>query len=197
MPVPQNWNYVSNIPDGPNNPSDDQPNMKINTNSISGFLSVDHFGFGNNQGGAHEKVQLFNVAGSTPPAGLLNGYETIYSQAIAGNGELFFTRGNSGTGIQLTGPGTPTVSQNGYTFLPGGILIQWGIKLAAGTSGSVSFPTNFKAATTPFTIQLTLFRNSGNQSVAVDSGTPPSNTQFNYRTSSGGSDIYWLAIGQG
>ena len=29
-----NFIYTNNIPDGPNNPSNDQPKMKVNTNSI-------------------------------------------------------------------------------------------------------------------------------------------------------------------
>lgn len=37
--------YNRDIPDAPNNPSDDQPNMKTNTNSTDDIIDVDHYSF--------------------------------------------------------------------------------------------------------------------------------------------------------
>ena len=48
--------YNINMPDGPNNPSDDQPKMKENTNSIQTIIDVDHYAFGVGNGGWHKQV---------------------------------------------------------------------------------------------------------------------------------------------
>lgn len=46
--------YNRDIPDGPNNPSNDQPKMKTNTNSIDDWTAIDHIKFENSQiGRAH------------------------------------------------------------------------------------------------------------------------------------------------
>jgi len=199
MTAPINVGYTTNIPNPPNFPSQDVANMQINTNSISTLLQVDHFGFGNNQGGSHARVQLAEVLGSSPPVGLLNGYETIYSQIINANGEIFFTRGSSGTGIQLTGPGTPVVSASGYTFLPGGILMQWGTNTcASGTT--ITFPVPFKVATTPFSIQCTIFQNTTNRHFVYARSSTNANfvtTQLDNGGVAETNTFSWIAIGQG
>jgi len=138
-----NFTHIDGVPNPPNAPSTDVASMQINTNSISGIIATDHIGFNLANGGAHDQVQLANVTGGngTLPIGLIgNGFETLYASATVEGGtfgtagELWFVRGSTLTGIQLTGPGTPTVSGNfGYTFLPGGILIQWGKTTASGT----------------------------------------------------------------
>jgi hypothetical protein len=70
------FSYNRDIPDGPNNPSVDQPNMKINTNSTDDILQVDHVSFETPDGGTHKQVTLSskNTAGAqVDPA------STIYS----------------------------------------------------------------------------------------------------------------------
>jgi hypothetical protein len=46
------FSYNNNIPLASNNPSVDQPNMEINTNSISSLIAVDHVGFNSSGTGA-------------------------------------------------------------------------------------------------------------------------------------------------
>ncbi len=48
--------YNFNIPDADNDPSDDQPKMKVNTNAINTLFEVNHYGFKNDFGGLHQKV---------------------------------------------------------------------------------------------------------------------------------------------
>lgn len=54
--------YNLNIPDGPNNPSNDQPKMKTNANAVDTILAVDHVSFNtaggtpNAEGGTHKQV---------------------------------------------------------------------------------------------------------------------------------------------
>ena len=50
--------YTKNIPDAPNNPSADQPAMKVNTNSIDTIIAVDHYTFADASSGTHKQVTL-------------------------------------------------------------------------------------------------------------------------------------------
>ncbi len=137
------FTYTTGIPAAGNNPSVDQPKMQTNTNSINSLIAVDHFTFSSGNAGAHNRVQLGEIA-TTIPAGLKGGgFETLYAK-VAGSaplgplGEIFYHRAGALTGIQLTGPGTPTLNvNNGYTFLPGGIMIQWGLKQPAVAGDNV------------------------------------------------------------
>ena len=136
-----NFSYTRSIPNPPNNPSQDVPNMQINTNSIMDLIATDHITFGQNNGGTHQQVQL--KEGTLPP-GLQTGFETLYSKVVT-QGELFFTRGASGTEIQMTAAGNltgaaPVVAIPGGTFLPGGLFMYWGNGVTIGTNTTLAFP---------------------------------------------------------
>lgn len=60
--------YTRDIPDAPNNPSNDQPKMKINNNSVDDLLSVDHVSFNDSPGGTH--LQSTYSSKNTPVAQL-------------------------------------------------------------------------------------------------------------------------------
>lgn len=153
--------YNINIPDGPNNPSQDQPKMKTNTNSISSLINIDHIGFGNNQGGYHLPIHqpalstwVQATRTATPPLGPVPGVNEIIAMnvtPIATNAtvdtQLFaMTGASNGTtnGVsQLTGA---NVNIEGYCW-SGGLLFQWGFvntpsagTFAGGTAnGTVTF----------------------------------------------------------
>ncbi len=202
------FTYNNGIPAANNDPSVDQPNMQTNTDSIDSIINVDHFSFETNFDGTHKQVQLRDSAGinGAIPVGLQgNGWETIYSSPTAGAGELWFTRGASATGIQLTGPGTPSAIQNGYTFLPGGILMQWGRRIQAFASGSTTGTENFPRAfpkacfivtTTPFVSFASLPSSQASINVRTSSLANLTNFDWQFYT---GSNQYtgfdWIAIG--
>lgn len=50
--------YTLDIPLRTNSPSVDQPNMKVNTNSINSILDVDLYNFGSNFAGQHKQMTL-------------------------------------------------------------------------------------------------------------------------------------------
>lgn len=183
-----NFNYTRNIPNPPNNPSQDVPNMQINTNSVDDLINVDHFSFLQSNGGSHRHVQLSEVAGAAPPAGLIGlGFETLYSQVVSGSGELFFTRGASGVGIQLTSSAiTPatiiptftaavTSSATFLTFLPGNAVLISGFIIGANATQQVTFGFNIPAI---FSVQITRL---------ATEGSPPSNRSFHQVTALGAS----------
>jgi hypothetical protein len=91
----------------------------------------------------------------------------------------------------------------GWTFLPGGLLFQYGrLQQAAGPlaqTGSVFFPVEF--TNTPFTVNLTYITKSVSttspHSLAVD-GNTIDKTGFDWHqdaSTSGFNGFYWTAIG--
>ncbi len=93
-----NFDYNTDIPDGPNNPSNDQPLMKTNTNSIDGIIAVDHIGFQQNNGGFHTVIhqgpQLANPAA-------IPGFGQTFTKTISADQQLFYESGN-GVVTQIT-----------------------------------------------------------------------------------------------
>lgn len=177
--------YNLDIPLATNNPSVDQPNMKINTNAIDTILAVDHISFNTTNGGQHEQVTLPNTHVSDPsPTGV--GSE-IYTKTLLGVAQLFFA--NSAGTSQLTGL-AELPSGSGYITLQGGIVIQWGS--GNGSQGGIgkSFPITFP--NNCFTLVMTRV-----------GGTPRSCSYANLTTSgftafvdtSGSSPFTFIAIG--
>lgn len=189
-----NFTYNRGIPDGPDNPSDDQPNMKINTDSVDDLIAQDHVSFNTNEGGKHKFTHLL-TQGSNPAVSSIEG--VVFTKVVSSNTELFFRYGSAPQNtFQLTNDGA-VAANNGRSSLIGPeanpIMIQWGRVVNPGTSGTVSF---LAFSNPPYIIQLTLQRSSAGQSATVDNATPPTSSGFNYLTSSGGSNIlYWLVIG--
>lgn len=140
-------NYFIDRPFATNNPSVDQPNMQINTNSTSDWVLIDHHGFEDNIGGYHtiihqdsitpsartiDRTQSFTGAGAPVnfPAGI-PGINQIFSAdvttasgtdtqlfSLTGNGDAITNLGLS----QLTGNFSST---QGYQWI-GNILVMWG-----------------------------------------------------------------------
>jgi len=65
------FTYNLGIPATNNNPTTDQPNMKINNDAIASIIAVDHVGFNASNGGKHNQVTFpaENVPGSPPASG--------------------------------------------------------------------------------------------------------------------------------
>lgn len=188
-----NYIYTTNIPFATNNPSTDQPNMQTNTNSINSILLIDHYGFNDNNGGLHKQVQMPTLA--SIPGSLMSGEGTLYTKT-SGESELFFTPDLTGNEYQLTRTitasyslfaknvnnynGVGTQFTGGWTFLPGGILLQYG-SFDAGVGGvssgnqSITFPVTF--TNVPFNIQTSIIAKVG--------GTTTGNTvALNFSSSS-------------
>lgn len=122
-----NQDYNVDIPNAPNDPSVDQPKMKVNTNSISNLIAQDHFGFKNNFGGYHKTIH--QIASSAPNT--IQNVGQIYNKSVTVSGitttQLFYKSGPasmiSGAESQLTGH---KAALNGYQWV-GGVLLQWGV----------------------------------------------------------------------
>ncbi len=201
MPVnlPANYHYTTTVPDAPNDPADDQPLMQINTASIGLWADVDHIGYNQGQGGVHNVIHLLPQTVSVP---VIGSYTYLFSKTASGyiGDEVLYTRGGGGVGeVQLTVDLAPVASDPGFSYLPGGILIQWGSVLA--TAGVVNFPKKFKQSTSPFTIQMTFFGPTvmTNNTKLVYAVQASDDEKFQYTAVSSNpttTRLYWLAIGQ-
>lgn len=203
--------YNRDIPDTPNNPSNDQPDMQVNTNSTDDLINVEHYSFNQNEGGKHKYIRMpddVNPGGVTGASELLlyNGLDAVHN--------FFFVPPNTavpGGAIQLTRNEAPVAANNGYSWMPGGILVQWGRNtavsggsFASGAAfGTITFAALNIAFTTScftvFTIPFyTVAQPNGAGSVNVDNASL-SSTSFNWRFNSNSGSytgFYWVAIGR-
>lgn len=88
--------YNLDIPDAPNNPSNDQPKMKVNTNAIDSWTAVDHVRFSADPAGTHKQV---TYSSKNPAGAQVDPQSTLYTNngtAFAAIANLFY-RNASGT----------------------------------------------------------------------------------------------------
>lgn len=107
-------------------------------------LGIDHIN--NNGQPGSRPAGYHNVIHSVPqgsdPAAT-TGYGQLYSKTINSvtTDEAMFWETGNGLIQQMTMNFTPQASQNGYTFLPGGIILQWAKFQTTDTSETISFAT--------------------------------------------------------
>ena len=183
--------------------------IRDNLDGTFQVFSVDHQDQNEVGAGSHTKVSLKNTTGTTtptlPPNIFGGGYETLYSQPagappLGSLGEIFYSRGG-GAGIQLTGPGTPTKATNGYTFLAGGIMLQWGQSNvnASGATTTINFSPTFSTAC--LNVQITCIQSTATSRPSANNvyltSAAPTTSQFVVSNSSSGTvtKIFWVAIG--
>lgn len=187
------FTYNRDVPDAPNNPSVDQPDMKTNTNNTDDLIAVDHFSFNVNTGGTHKKVTLTDAAAPAIPAGTS---AIFHSNTVAGLSWPFWK--NSAGDFQMMGANNPTAAQ-GFVFLPAGIMIQWGQGTTNGAGdATITFTPNF---TTFFSASLTRIETGGNNRGFVQFTALPTGAGGSVKMrDNGGSGIagsfLWIAIGK-
>ncbi len=193
-----NYPYTRDIPSGDNNPSVDRPNITQNTNSNDSLIAEDHYGYNVSNGGFHKQARM--PAGSLPTGRIPNS-GTIYVKSL-GNRQLFYVNDDTSNEYQITrvsNTNFPTFAQNpGWTFLPGGLLFQYGVSTSSNNDGpnaDVTFPFPF---TTVFTVQICVLENSNSRRIWHVNSL--ANDKFTaYIQEIGGDSVantfYWQAIG--
>ena len=129
-----NVTYNLGIPDADNNPSVDQPNMKVNNDAVNTLFSVEHYGFNNNLGGQHKKI-IFpenntSVAQTDPASEIVTatGTDTTKSELYFRNANATFplsgikaagafTVVSGAKGVDLTNYNVASVAKSGANFL--------------------------------------------------------------------------------
>ncbi len=210
--------YQPNIPTGTVDLDQDYLNLQANFQQLDIAYGYDHVAFSNTSGlpptvngqsGLHKVIHM--LANSTLATNPANNYPPTAVTPVSLTGELFTTQSNDGLDTdtilwyqsasgklsQLTRNITPSLGNNGYTYLPGGILLQWGrFNPASATTVVVTFTQPF--VNNIFNIQLTyrVDDSSTIRSGVLDSPSPNKNgfTWIGNSTSSL-KFIYWMAIG--
>lgn len=204
--------YNQNIPGSQNNPSDDQPLMRTNTNSTRTWVTIDHFGFKDNQGGYHKIIhQPPQVAFPAPIANIgqlfVKNYTPDTDPVSAPDTQLFFQTGKAGGLSQLTGN---NALSEGYQWI-GGVLVQWGGVVVSLNSpivtGFVDFQDRSPGNTIPFPNNLfmmnaTLFVSGVAPTTAGDVLIDTANSDktkftwyFRGSATSNYTGFWWMAIG--
>jgi len=99
------------------------------------------------------------------------------------------------TGLIL-GTGSSTTSANGFTYLPNGLLMNWGwFSANTATSGNASFAKAFPIAVLSFTATSVVGAFYAYLSAAPTTGSPISNVALKSSSTGTGSNVYFIAIG--
>jgi len=193
--------YNPNIPQPGDFLSDSQSQILNNFSSANASFGINHVNFATaTNNGKHKFCELLNQAAVPTP---VSNQGVVYTKKDASNrSQLFYSPDSTGDEYQITrviGASIATFSTNpGWTFLPGGMLMQWGTASSiAGGTATVVFPVAFTA--TPYSIQATVFQNTANRhSVYIKTMT---NTGFVSTNLDGGGSgeintFTWVAIGK-
>lgn len=195
------FTYTRDIPDGPHNPSNDQPDMQTNTNSIDNLIAIDHVSFNSAISGYHTTIhQVDRTSNPAPISGVHQLFSRIPANGIPNNiNDQLFAMNDGGGISQMTGSKS---LQNGFVWCAG-LLLQWGFR-ATTTSGSkvvlfntsnVNFPTNL------FNVQLS-FSSVNNATLPVVlmskvilASTAGFTAVISVDNTVGINGFYWFAIG--
>jgi tail fiber protein gp53 len=202
--------WTANIPNQTHTPAMDQPIMEANNNYLQLEIGKDHnftTDSNNPQDGYHKTIHFVPLATyPTPPAPIATIGQLYTGQATIGattDTALFFESGN-GFVTQLTGfiPGQPSFSPtfDGYTTLPGGIILQWGRSPGntLPSTGMITFPVAFP--NNVFIINPTLISKAAGtgetNTISNIGGTTTLTTwNWNYTGTTSYVGFYWIAIG--
>lgn len=203
--------YTTDIPISGDTLGGTRDRIRTNFQLIESIQSINHVAYGALGQGKHKFLQMPEVtaSGAGVPTTLANEgglYVDVGLNPAESN--LFFRGEANGFQYQLTRAISASTTKfgnitnalsgangfGGWTFLPGGLILQFG-NFNPNISTTVVFPVAFTSI--PFSIQLTI--SAGNNSTFranVSTGTV-TNTQFVFEgsVSSNANPIYFIAIG--
>lgn len=189
--------YKRDIPDAPNNPSNDQPDMRINTNSLDTLIIEDHYGFGINDGGKHKQVQLPSPGLSGNPVFPATGGQGTLcgrSTGIGSDAQLFWSFA-ANPALQITNIGASVATNPGAVPLMGGLIMQYGIITGPAAAVDVTFANGgffvAGAPALPYSVVLTPRTQTGSTTWSIGSIT---STKFVFTTAAA-QVFHWIAIG--
>ena len=191
--------YDTNIPRATDNLNVSQGDIQGNFLTANTIMAINHYPFDNTSAdkGKHKFVDM-PILAALPS--IASGDGGLYTKTVSSQSQLFYAADGNITEYQMTRvipASVGTFATNpGWTFLPGGLIMQYGSKSNPGTSGSVLFTPNIDFPTACFYVFLQLqHSSSGNESATVQ--PTPTTTGFSYRTTSSGAStiLYWWAIG--
>ena len=179
--IPQSTDLISNS----------QPQILTNFGQLNTQYAADHDGLTTvTQSGMHNQVTfLANQAAPSLTRNGVAGVAGLYANTDGTNSQLFFQ--NASGSIPITGKSV--AGANGYTTLPGGLILKWGAATGLVDNSLITFPVAFPTGC--YTVNICGYRgNASERSLWVSSGTVTA-SGFHIRTSSTGIDLQYIAIG--
>lgn len=198
------FGYSPAIPQATDIIAQSQPQLLQNAGSIMSIIDVNHGDFATTVAGQHNYVQMYLQLAA--PA-LLAGEVGLFNLNVAGNNEMVVRKSDT-KDVPMT---KSNQAQPGYTYLPSGIILQWGLATSALPNPYLvapGFPIPFTVP--PFAIFVTPAVSSATDPdsaftvIAAGLDGPTINSfkvMVNRRSSSSGAtqntrQFYWLAIGK-
>ena len=120
--------YLPNIPQPNDQLSVSQGNILTDFQGINTFVNVNHVDFTSADAGKH-KWASFPVQAGDPGTTVTE--LALYSKnsTLTASPELFIQRANNGNAVNVT---ASSLLSEGWSFLPSGLLIKWGIVTVTG-----------------------------------------------------------------
>jgi hypothetical protein len=209
--------YNNAIPQAGNRLASSQQDLLNNFQQLDTTFGVDHYDFsdGTANNGKHNQVTM--PGQSSPPPASVAGDGVIYTNTASSLTDVYYTQDNSTDEYRLTRVGSnatdvarfatntnyqvgPPSLTGGWTFLPGGMLLQYGIAASQNTSLpniTVTFPKAYTNVV--YSVTCTIVETADTRRFI--SVYDVANNQFRatLRNSGGsktaGINFYWQAIG--
>jgi hypothetical protein len=133
-------NFTPNIPSSGQTLGGTRDDIRNNFTNYYDNMVKNHADVNSADRGKHKFLQMPDQAAA--PATAVNEIG-LYSKDVAGNSRLFLRQESNGPEVQISGL-TPLSAASGYTFLPGGLIMQWGqATLGASKTLVITFPIAF------------------------------------------------------
>lgn len=195
--------YQPNIPTGAVPLNQDYLNLQGNFQQLNIAYGGDHVPFSDTSGnppsgqsGMHTIIHLQPQSPPTALAGIGQFYDTTINDSINSDQILFFLTGGNRS-MQLTRNFQPVNAAKGATFLPGGLILQWGTITAAAKNAltAASFQMDFPFAC--YSLQATLSAGTSGSVITVIPNSPTINgfSYFINTSSSQSLNFTWMALG--
>ena len=201
--------YTTDVPVSGDSLNSSRDRIRTNFQLIAQVEAVNHIAFGDSGQGKHKFLQMPEQA-SAPTTAVNEGgfYAKVGTNPAETN--LFFRGESDGNEYQLTRVDSSLVASfatnagtdsSGWTFLPGGMLLQYGIRTVAssGTATTITYPKPYSTAVYSVTIgNVTNEGNSPGENNQFIKDTTVGLTTFQVVNSSSSSarKVYWMAIGK-
>jgi hypothetical protein len=222
--------YQPNIPTGTVDLNIDYLNLQGNFQTLNTTYGIDHVPFANSTpavNGFHGDIHFnpfstvatsvtpnnystanqYPVQGTIPPgapptvAGIGQLFSAQVNDSINADTGLFWLSGN-GNKVALTRNFVPVRNFNGYTFLPGGLILQWGVKTGITNTvppvlngpNKVTFPLTFPNAVFSITIAPVRVDNT-NEVLSIYAALSTTSNFYFVTGSNNYNGAYWQAIG--
>ncbi len=167
-----NFNYNNAVPAPNNNPSVDQPDMLINTQSIELLLEVDHISFRTEDGGTHKQVTF---SSKNTPGAQADPASTLYtaSGTASSVADILFKNQNGIFKldcIKAFGVFT-TQNANGAIAVTAGFNVDSILASANGATNTITLTTGATTGTTVGVLALISNGNTPSWAFAADTLT--------------------------